>query len=269
MRNIITNARTGYGTGEWSDASRNCVIGCSNDCAYCYARANATKSGAVVNRESWLREKIDEKEIKRKHTKINGLVMFPTRHDTTPANLKYTLPYLTGLLEAGNQVLFVSKAHLSCIKELCTKLVGFKDQLLIRVTIGSTNPMLCKFWERNAPRPEERMLALKHAQEAGFQTSVSMEPMLHGVEDAVKTFRAVAPFVTEKIWIGAMNGVTARVDISNPNFEKAVADLQRLQSQEELYRLYQELKDEPKVEWKESISQVVENREGKKVSVTL
>ena len=29
------------GTKEWAEYSRNCVIGCSNDCHYCYAKAMA------------------------------------------------------------------------------------------------------------------------------------------------------------------------------------------------------------------------------------
>lgn len=257
MSELTTNPRTGFGTGEWADNSRNCIDGCANDCAYCYAREGAIKKGTVANRAAWPLERVIPYEIKRRHTKVDGLVMFPTRHDTTPGNLIYTLPYLTGLLEAGNDVLFVSKANLSCMEEICRNLEGFKEQLLIRVTVGSMHPLLCKFWERNAPSPQERLQALKHVHDSGFQTSVSMEPILHGVEDAVETFRAVEPFVTEKIWIGAMNSVETRVDLTNENFKKAVADLKTLQSRKELIRLYETLKAEPKVLWKESISKIV------------
>ncbi len=257
MKSITTKVRNGFGTGEWADTNRNCRIGCSNDCAYCYARANALKDGIIANRAAWPIEKADDVAIAKRHFKLNGLVMFPTRHDTTPANIQYNLPYLTGLLAAGNEVLFVSKANLSCIQEICRQLVNFKSQLLIRVTIGSMHPLLCKFWERNAPSPQERLQALQHAHEQGFETSVSMEPMLHGVEDAVETFRAVEPFVTEKVWIGAMNSIDTRVDKSNPNFNKAVADLKKLQSHSELLRLHGILKDEPKVSWKESITKLL------------
>ena len=128
---------------------------------------------------------------------------------------------------------------------------------MIRVTIGSMHPTLCKFWERNAPSPQERLEALQYAQDSGFETSVSMEPILHGVEDAVATFRTVEPFVTEKIWIGAMNSPDSRVDTTNQNFKRAVADLKGLQSRSELLRLYEILKNEPKVLWKESISKIV------------
>lgn len=257
MSEVSTTARTGFGTGEWADINRNCMIGCSNDCAYCYSRANALKHGTVASRAAWLIEKADSAEITRRHKKLDGLVMFPTRHDTTPANIQYNLPYLAGLLEAGNEVLFVTKANLSCMKEICSKLDSYKSQLLIRVTIGSMNPTICKFWERHAPSPQERLQALQHAFELGYQTSVSMEPILNGVEDAVATYRAVEPYTTEKIWIGAMNGLDTRVDTTNPNFKQAVADLKELQSKSELLRLYEELKEEPKVLWKESIRKLV------------
>jgi len=253
MKELSTKARSGYGTGEWADNSRNCMIGCSNDCAYCYSRVKALKDGIIPSRSTWPIENTDDVAIAKRHFKLDGLVMFPTRHDTTPDNIKYVLPYVTGLLEAGNDVLFVSKASLACMKLLCRELSMFKSQLLIRVTIGSMHPMLCKFWERNAPSPQERLMALQHAFDKGFETSVSMEPVLHGVEDAVETFTIVEPFVTEKIWVGAMNGLDTRVDMTNLNFAKAVTDLKKLQSKKELVRLYNELKDQPKVLWKESI----------------
>jgi len=259
MSELSTKARTGFGTGEWAEINRNCMTGCSNDCVYCYARANAIEKGQVANRAAWTQEAPRPWELRKKHKREDGLVMFPTQHDTTPTNIQYNLPYLTGLLEAGNDVLFVTKANLSCMKTLCSKLDGFKGKMLIRVTLGSMNQMLCKFWERNAPSPQERLLALQHALEAGFQTSVSMEPMLHGVEDAVSTFRAVEPFVNEKIWIGAMNELDKRVDLTNPNLEKAVIDLKKLQSRGELLRLHDTLKEEPKVLWKKSISDLLKN----------
>jgi len=260
MKKIIelsTKVRVGFGTGEWSDRSKNCIIGCSNDCAYCYSRATSMKNGLVADRAAWPIERIDDAEIAKRHFKVDGLVMFPTHHDTTPANIQYNLSYLRSELEVGNYVLFVSKASLPCIKLLCNELDGFKDQLLFRITIGSMNQMLCKFWERNAPSPKERLLALKHAFDNGFETSVSMEPILHGVEDAIATFNEVEPFVTERIWVGAMNSPDTRVDTTNPNFKKAIADLKKLQAKKELVRLYTELKGHSKVEWKESIKNAV------------
>ncbi len=257
LTELTTMPRTGFGTTEWAERNRNCIIGCEHDCVYCYSRANAIKDGTVAGNAEWLVEKVEEAELAKRQYKIDGLVMLPSRHDTTPANIKYVLPYLRDVLEVGNYVLFVSKAHLNCIKLLCRELAEYKDQLLIRVTIGSMNPLLCKFWERNAPHPQERLMALQCAMNSGFETSCSMEPMLHGVEDAVATYRAVEPYVTERVWIGAMNELEKRVDMTNPNLKRAVADLKAQQSRSELVRLYNLLKDEPKVLWKESIKKAV------------
>lgn len=253
----MTKKRDGYGTGEWAGHSRNCMLGCSNDCAYCYARANAIKHGKVSSREAWNKESVETSELNRRHSRLDDVVMFPTRHDTTPKNIQYVLPYLQGLLEAGNRVLYVTKAHETCMSEVVGGLSRFKETLLIRVTIGSMHPLRCKFWERNAPSPQERLKALQLAYNAGFQTSVSMEPILHGVEDAVETFQTVEPYVTEKIWIGAMNSAETRVDVSNQNYRKAVNDLKKLQSKQELIRLYELLRDKPKVLWKDSIRNIV------------
>lgn len=253
MNELMTKIRNGHGTGEWADTNRNCIIGCANDCAYCYARKNAVSNRIIASRAAWPIEVLDETEFKRRQYKTDKLIMFPTRHDTTPANIKYILPYLTGLLETGNNVLFVSKASLVCMKLLCKELENYKDQLMIRVTIGSITPGFCKFWERNAPSPQERLLALQHAKDAGFETSVSMEPMLYGADNAVTTFRAVEPYVTEKIWIGPMNKIDERVDTVNENFRKAVEDIKKLQSKDELQRLYDSLKNEPKVAWKKDL----------------
>jgi DNA repair photolyase len=254
---LSTMVRTGFGTGEWSETSRNCMIGCEHDCAYCYSRANAINKGEIADRAAWPIENADEKAIAKRHYTFDGLVMAFTRHDITPANIKYTLPYLRGELEVGNYVLLVTKAHLNCIKLICQELADYKEQLLIRVTIGSMNPLLCKFWERNAPHPHERLAALQCAMDSGFENSASMEPMLHGVEDAVATYKLLEPFVTERVWIGAMNSLDSRVDMTNPNFKEAVADIKVLQSKSELLRLYNLLKDEPKILWKKSIKDAV------------
>lgn len=248
-----TKTRTGYGTGEWAEHKRNCMVGCTNDCAYCYARTNAITMRKIPGRRYWAEEQLDEKEFNKPFVKLPGLIMFPTRHDITPSNFQFTLPYLRGWLEAGNDVLTVTKANLACTKELCRQLVEFKDQLLIRITIGSMNALLCKFWERNAPSPQERLMALQHAFDCGFETSVSMEPILHDVDDAIVTYRTVEPFVTEKIWIGPMNEVGRRVDMDNKNFKAAAYDIRMFQSYDELVKLRETLKDEPKVLWKETM----------------
>ncbi|MFH1558536.1 MAG: hypothetical protein ABII76_27365, partial [Pseudomonadota bacterium] len=75
------------GTREWSAHSANCLIGCSHDCRYCYARANAVRYGRCTA-EEWAHPRINERAMGKKWTKQDGVVMCPTSHDILPAFLE-------------------------------------------------------------------------------------------------------------------------------------------------------------------------------------
>ena len=54
------------GTKEWANAKENCIKGCSNDCRYCYAKANAIR----FNRETadtWAIEHPNLNKVAKKH----------------------------------------------------------------------------------------------------------------------------------------------------------------------------------------------------------
>jgi DNA repair photolyase len=252
MKKIDIQAKC-TGTREWSDVSHNIATGCSHGCLYCYASAKAVEKGYVRNREEWLTERITPRKFPDKE----GVIMFPTAHDITPYYLEASLRTLQEMLEAGREVLIVTKAHTSCIKRICDDFEAYKDNLLIRITIGSMDTNLTYFWEPHAPSPIERFIALGYAYLRGFNTSVSMEPMLHGIDDAENTFRIVEPYITEKVWIGKMNYPSNRVDTSILAQRTAVNEIIELQSDSEIMILYEKLKDEPKVEWKDSIKQII------------
>lgn len=246
------NASKKTGTREWSDVSHNMGVGCSHGCLYCYAAANAVEKGIVRDRDEWKAEKLTPRRIPTKP----GVIMFPTAHDITPFYLESSLAAIQQMMDAGRNVVIVTKAHLECMKAICDRFTNHKDKLVLRVTIGSMNEQVCKFWEPGAPPPSERLAALKHAFDRGYITSVSMEPILVGVTDAVKTFTAVEPYVTEKVWIGRMNSPVRRVDTSDPEIRRKVANLKTCQSDAEMLKLYDKLKDHDKVAWKDSIKQV-------------
>lgn len=157
----------------------------------------------------------------------------------------------------GNDVLVVSKPHLICVQRLCNEFDAFKSRILFRFSIGSLDESLAAFWEPGAPMIRERVECLKHAHAAGFATSVSMEPMLAGTDDAMATFTALEPFVTEKIWLGKMNKVGQRVDQRESAVRRQCIQLGKLQCDHEILRLVTVLMGHPKVEWKESITQVI------------
>ena len=53
------------GTLEWAVANKNCLVGCTHDCRYCYARAQAIR----FKRSSlgtWSHPVLNEAEVKRK-----------------------------------------------------------------------------------------------------------------------------------------------------------------------------------------------------------
>src|SRR6185369_8736162 len=179
------------GTREWSDVSHNIASGCSHGCLYCYNTAFALEKGLIRDRVEGITERLTPRSIPTKP----GIIMFPTAHDISLFYLQSSLTAIEQMMLAGRSVVIVTKAHLECIKAICDKFTAYRDKIVLRVTIGSMDEQECKFWEPGAPPPSERLAALKYAYDLGYTTSVSMEPILVGVTDAVKTFNIVAPYV--------------------------------------------------------------------------
>ncbi|MCP3685921.1 MAG: hypothetical protein GY861_25015 [bacterium] len=115
-----------------------------------------------------------------------------------------------------------------------------------------------KFWEPNAPDFSERLECLRIAHEYGFQTSVSCEPMLDN--DVEQLVELVAPFITDSIWIGKANLLLTRLKINGVLDAETLAKANQLlewQSDANILALYDKLKDNPQIKWKESIKEVV------------
>lgn len=241
------------GTREWSDVSHNIGKGCSHNCRYCYAAAYALSTGKIKTRDEWANEILAPRPLPTKP----GVIMFPTAHDITPYYLEASISAIQQMMDAGRSVVIVTKAHFACVKAICDKFTNYKDRLILRVTIGSTDEETCSFWEPEAPPPSERLAALKYAYDLGYNTSVSMEPILIGVKDAVMTYEAVAPYVRELVWIGRMNSPDRRVDVSGLSIRFWVGETMKYQSDAEMLKLYDLLKDHDKVAWKDSIRRVV------------
>jgi len=238
-----------FGTKEWAKYSANSTIGCSNDCKYCYARASYIKKGN--DSETWT----DENRINFEWNKKDGVIMFPTNHDITTTNYDDALKVLNKLLSTGNDVLIVSKPKFEVIERLLKDLKDYKDKILFRFTIGSSDNKVLKFWEPNASLFEERLDCLKLAFNEGFATSVSMEPYLDlNTSDVVKTANKFLSYSTNSVWIGKMNGIDTRIaDID----ENIINDYNEAMKDENIWKIYNSLKSEPKIRWKESIKKVI------------
>ena len=248
--------RTGTGTAEWSEHTENICRGCPNNCLYCYAAHNANRFKQRT-RSEWDREELTKKALIPSYPKRKGVVMFPSAHDITPFNLDAYIRVARLILQSGNQLLIVSKPRIDCISTLITALSGFKDQILFRLTIGTMSAKTSKFWEPGAPEPLERLSSLRLAYLSGYKTSVSMEPLLGGLADARAVLSEVCPYVTETIWIGKMNKIRRRVDMSDPVTVAAVEEIEKAQSDDNILKMYQELQGNPAIRWKDSIKEVV------------
>lgn len=249
--------RTGTGTAEWAETNVNICRGCSNDCLYCYAAANAAYRFKTKARDDWHNEEFTKQAEMRSYPKKSGVVMFPSTHDITPGNLEQCIRVVKLLLAKGNKVLLVSKPRLECVIPLAEEIEAYRSKVLFRFTIGTLNEDVSRFWEPGASLPYERLQCLSWVWAKGFNTSVSIEPMLGGIEAAARVVHCVKHYVSHSIWLGKMNRARQRVDISKPENLAAVAALEQEQSDAEITALYLQLADNPLVRWKDSIRAVV------------
>ncbi|MBN1903693.1 MAG: hypothetical protein JW927_01210 [Deltaproteobacteria bacterium] len=247
--------RKNTGFKEWTKYSVNCCSGCSNDCLYCYAKGMAVRF-KQLKADEWPLERVRQKDVDKKQKLYDGRVMFPSSHDITPSNIDACMVVIGKLLSAGNELLIVSKPRLDCISAICDCYSKYKNKIIFRFTIGASDERVLSFWEPNAPGYDERKLSLEYAYDTGFETSVSVEPMLdvYGVVDMVKDLE---PFTTNSIWLGKMNHLKKNIKSDGEGIEQAVRVIEDGQRDENIWRIYQELKDNPLVKWKDSIKRVV------------
>lgn len=273
----IANRKTG--TREWSEASVNCCLGCAHGCLYCYARHAALHPryggpGMIADGSEWVHERPagwdetretsgDWTAARKYHRKYAGTVMFPTQHDITPGNSRECRVVLACLLTAGNRVLVVSKASREGALDVLTNWVTrYRERVEVRVTIGGLDERLREFWEPGAPPFAERIAVLKDLHAAGIPTSVSCEPLLD--PPAARQLAAwVGPFCSGDIWIGMANKLRQRTDwlrdsrvITPPGLLDALdREIERLeagQTPEKIREVYEALKGDPKIRWKDS-----------------
>lgn len=246
-----------FGTYEWAVKNYNIVSGCSHNCKYCYSREMAIRFKRKTP-ASWKNEELLNSYNNLKIGKVNGQIMFPSSHDITPNNLNISIEVIRKILKNDNRLLIVSKPHLDCITKICEEFEDKKQCILFRFSIGSSNNKTLRYWESSAPLFEERLKSLQFAYGKGFKTSVSCEPMLdNNIDDVIKE---VEEFVTDSIWIGKMNFLTRRLRINgycDDNSVKMAHELMEWQADDKIIELYNRLKDNSKIKWKESIKKVL------------
>ena len=245
------------GTLEWASRNANYINGCSNDCKYCYAKSMAVRFGRKTQ-DSWKFEEVNFEKLRARWNQKDGYTMFPSSHDISPENLDYSLEFMGRLIEKGNQVLVVTKPHLSVIESICRRFAGDRDKILFRFTIGSCNTETLKFWEPFAPSFEERLSSLQYAFSKGFKTSVSCEPALDTRTEELVHF--LLPYVTDAVWIGLPNRLKGSLKLNGANdflTLNCAKDLIKNQSIGWVRNLYDTFKTNSQIKWKESIKKII------------
>jgi len=239
------------GVAEWADVSVNLFKGCYNDCLYCYAK-NFAERGNWQSRDTWTTMIPNEKNIKKRHKKYNGRVMFPTSHDITddPFVFSTCLETLDKLLNWGNEVLITTKPRFVVVKAICDNYLDkpeLKKLIQFRFTITSIIDTKLEFWEKNTPKYRERLESLEYAFNKGYKTSVSIEPMLDF--HIIGLINDIYPYITESIWLGIMNYVSKELINDNDRYSEIIM----INSTDHLKNLYFLLRDIPKIRFKDSI----------------
>jgi len=250
------------GTREWSNHSFNCCKGCANSCIYCYARDSRfnTKRGL-----DWAKEELTFPKVR----KWPGVVMFPTSHDFTPGNVDHCLTYLDHLLDAGNMVLVVTKAERVIVQRIVTVLRQYpREQSEIRFTLTHHEPAVGRLWEPNAPTVDERFDALAIEPRYDIRTSVSCEPWLDTIENLIDSVAFWVQFVNQTVWIGHANKLRQRTQWAfetnscfSPDqrydLRQSIKAIEARQTPEAARQVYNALKNNPKVRFKDSYQQVL------------
>ncbi len=257
MTTTSTVTRPPTGTQEWAASNVNIQDGCEHDCRYCYAKTMAIRFKRATT-TSWKHPRFRQHDLDRTFTRRSGRIMFPTAHDITERNIDECIAIILRMLEAGNDLLIVSKPRLSCIKRLCEELSPYKAQIVLRFSVGSTDDAVLSYWEPGAPSFKARLACLQYAYAKDFETSVSGEPMLDGDPDAL--IAAVRPYVTDSIWLGKINRLRNILPLTCPHDSEAIRRgeaLMATQTNTAIIALYRRYRNDPLIKWKDSIKSVV------------
>lgn len=254
------------GTNEWAVKTINCCTGCSNNCPYCYARAIGLRFGWTTY-EEWGNCRIRQKDVDRQYPKYGGRVMFPSSHDITPDNFQACHTVLGKLLKAGNEVLVVSKPYVESISAICEDYSQYRNQLMFRFTIGACDDAILSLWEPGAPAYNKRKAALKYAFETGFETSVSAEPLLD-TERVDQLVADLSPYITHSLWLGKMNYLHS-IKVDSPEIDAAIQRIREGQTDDNIKAIYNRLKGNPVVRWKDSIKKVVGIKQAEKLGMDM
>lgn len=264
---------------RWKNIEK--YFNCKNNCRYCYIEdkvlwhaRRGNKENWTINDEEWDLERL-KKDSDLLYSELNkGNIrnyecFFIYPHFYTgihPEELQKHLVEIEKILQLGADLIILCKPHKYCIQAMCMLFSEYKDKILFRFIIGSSNNETLGFWEPYGPSFEERFECLKYAFENGFKTSVSINPILDDtinpfIDDSSNFYLAdnrtphkfvdmLLPYVSSKIWFGVMNDPEERLSNYGLCSQKTLIRLRGLKENLDinLKVIYSKYKDNPKVD---------------------
>jgi len=200
----VLNCRAG------ADYSFNCYTGCSNGCAYCYARY---MQRFHPHDEAWGRfvdVKVNAADALARQVRrvVPGHVFTCSACDGwQPAERHYQLTRRCCqlLLEAGFGLTVLTKSEL-VLRDLD---VFSGRNVCLGVTITTADVAAARLWEPGASPVPTRLNVLKRAKAAGLQTLIAFGPLLPGISDTENGLRALFALAAEadadRIWTDGLN----------------------------------------------------------------
>jgi len=189
-----------------------------------------------------------------------GLTIFPSAHDVFPFNKAVSFRFLKKLIHPKthiyNKVMFITKPRMSVIRPFVDRFKKYKEHILLRFTITTSNEDLVAFWEGNSSSPEERKECLIYCYEKGFDTSISTEPYLDTPENLVSLITSLNDYVSDTLWIGHMNRISTEKWLKKNGYSKKeilyYKQIRKNCKEDKLISIVNELANIKKIRYKES-----------------
>ena len=188
---------------DWflDDYSVNPYSGCSFNCIYCYIRGskyggNMAKTLSVKINAPELLEKQLSRRAKRGEYGIIALSSSTEPYMPIEEKLKLTRKLLEIILKYRFPVEIATKSKLvlrdlDLLKEIAKNAIlpddlepKLKHRVIISFSISTLDEKLAKILEPGAPKPIERLDAMKRCKERGFFTGICFIPVLPFLSDS-------------------------------------------------------------------------------------
>jgi len=212
---------------DWflDDYSVNPYSGCSFNCIYCYIRGSkygenmAKTLSAKINAPELLEKQLSRRAKKGEYG-IIALSSSTEPYMPIEEKLKLTRKLLEIILKYRFPVEIATKSKLvlrdlDLLKEIDKNAIlpddlkpKLKHGVIISFSISTLNDKLAKILEPGAPKPMERLEAMKRCKERGFFTGVCFIPVLPFLSDSEEqveeTIKTVKEYGADFIFVGGL-----------------------------------------------------------------